>query len=46
MKLGIFCFRGSGCAFLIYPAQAHNITVFECETDEDELDEEGDEEEE
>ena len=22
MKLGIFCFKGSGCAFLIYPAQA------------------------
>ena len=22
MKLGLFCFKGSGCAFLIYPAQA------------------------
>ena len=25
MELGLFCFRGSGCAFLIYPAQARII---------------------
>ncbi len=25
IKLGLFCFRGGGCAFLIYPAQARII---------------------